>query len=291
VDTIRHRQIGRGGVIKLPVHDKQGRVKRDENGEIVFVEVVILPNRQALETRLRWMAPDRFPARSAKTQPANEPQNEEIEHALPSELEDMFISVARRMIAMGAKFEPAIETTAKKAEEATSEPGAPKLVEKVDRGLTPAPTASTVMALPEGEQVKRAIAEDPLRAARETSEQPAMHTPTKPGAGWSLEQLLVECEKIPTSEINDWVLSPAERTISYEQRDQLTAAVRGAVRRLAELADQIEEPSLCAIKSCQMGWRGKRDKCAPGQKYCSQRCAERAGERSAWRRPTAADVA
>jgi hypothetical protein len=117
-----------------------------------------------------------------------------------------------------------------------------------------------------------------------------MHTPTKPGAGWSLEQLLVECEKIPTSEINDWVLSPAERTISYEQRDQLTAAVRGAARRLAELADQIEEPSLCAYKSCQMGWRGKREKCVPGQKYCSQPCAERAGERSGWRRPTAADV-
>jgi hypothetical protein len=75
----------------------------------------------------------------------------------------MFISVARRMIAIGVEFKPAIETTAKKAEKATSEPEDPKLVEKVARGLTPAPTASTVMVLPEAEQVKIATSEDPLR--------------------------------------------------------------------------------------------------------------------------------
>src|ERR1700687_3898436 len=46
-------------------------VLKDENGNVVFEDVVMLPNRQALETRLRWMAPDRFPARSAKTEPAN----------------------------------------------------------------------------------------------------------------------------------------------------------------------------------------------------------------------------
>jgi hypothetical protein len=34
---------------------------------------------------------------------------------------------------------------------------------------------------------------------------------------------------------------------------------------------------------------GKREKCVPGQKYCSQ-FAKRAGERSAWRRPAAADA-
>ena len=113
-----------------------------------------------------------------------------------------------------------------------------------------------------------------------------MYRSTKTGAGWSLEQVLAECEKIPPTEIKDWVLSSAEQTITHEQRDQLTAAVRGAARRLAELADRIEEPSLCARKSCQMGWRGKRNKCVPGQKYCSQLCAERAGERSAWRPPT-----
>jgi hypothetical protein len=72
-----------------------------------------------------------------------------------------------------------------------------------------------------------------------------------------------KCEKIPTTEIKGWVLSPAERAMSYEQRDQLVTAVRGAVSRLAELADQIEEPNLCAYKSCHAGWRGLR---------CQQSC-------------------
>jgi hypothetical protein len=167
--------------------------------------------------------------------------------------------------------------------------GAPELVEKVDRGLIPVSTASRLVVLPKAEQVKIATAEDPLRAVRETIEQPEMHRPTKLGTGWSLEQLLVECEKIPTSVINDWVLSPAERAMSHGQREQLVTAVRAAAQRLTSLGDQIEEVSLCALKSCRMA-RGKREKRAPGQKYCSQLCADRAGERSAWRRPTAADV-
>jgi hypothetical protein len=164
--------------------------------------------------------------------------------------------------------------------------GAPELVDKVDRGLIPVSTASRLVVLPKAEQVKIATAEDPLRAARETIEQPEMHRPTKLGTGWSLEQLLAECEKIPTSEINEWVLSPAERTMSYEQRDQLTAAMRGAARRLAELADRIEEPNLCGHKYCHMARGGRREKCVPGEKFCSQLCADRAGEPSAWRPPT-----
>jgi ParB-like chromosome segregation protein Spo0J len=164
--------------------------------------------------------------------------------------------------------------------------GPPELVEKVDRGLIPVSTASKLVVLPQAEQVKIAAAENPRRAARETIEQPEMHRPAKPVTGLSLEQLLVECEKIPTSEINDWVLSPAERTITYEQREQLVTAVRAAAQRLTSLGDQVEEVTLCAYKRCQMGWRGRREKRAPGQKYCSELCAERAGERSAWRRPT-----
>jgi hypothetical protein len=166
--------------------------------------------------------------------------------------------------------------------------GAPELVEKVDRGLIPIFTASKLLVLPQVEQIKIATAENPLRAARETIEQPAIHRATKLGTDWSPQQLLTECEKIPTTEINDWVLSSAERTISYEHRDQLTAAMREAARRLAELADQIEEPNLCARMFCHMGWRGRREKCVPGEKYCSQLCAEREGEGSAWRRPTRA---
>jgi ParB-like chromosome segregation protein Spo0J len=167
--------------------------------------------------------------------------------------------------------------------------GTPELVEKVDRGLIPVSTASKLVVLPKAEQVKIATTEDPVRAARKAIEEPEMHRPAKPITGWSLEQVQVECEKIPTSEINDWVLSPAERTISHEQREQLVMAVRAAAQRLTSLGDQIEEVSLCALKSCRMA-RGKREKRAPGQKYCSPVCADRAGERSAWRRPTAVDV-
>jgi hypothetical protein len=167
--------------------------------------------------------------------------------------------------------------------------GTPELVEKVDRGLIPVSTASKLVVLPKAEQVKIATTEDPVRAARKAIEEPEMHRPAKPITGWSLEQVQVECEKIPTSEINDWVLSPAERPISHEQREQLVMAVRAAAQRLTSLGDQIEEVSLCALKSCRMA-RGKREKRAPGQKYCSPVCADRAGARSAWRRPTAVDV-
>ena len=166
--------------------------------------------------------------------------------------------------------------------------GTPELVEKVDRGLIPVSTASKLLVLPQAEQVKIASAENPLRAARGMAEEPRVNSATKLGTGWSLEHLLAECEKIPTTEIKGWVLSPAERAMSYEQRDQLVTAVRGAVSRLAELADQIEAPNVCAYTYCHMGWGSKRQKCVPGQKYCSELCAERAGERSAWRRPTPA---
>ena len=166
--------------------------------------------------------------------------------------------------------------------------GTPELVEKVDRGLIPVSTASKLVVLPKAEQVKIATAENPLRAGREMAEEPRVNSATKLGTGWSLEHLLAECEKIPTTEIKGWLLSPAERAMSYEQRDQLVTAVREAVSRLAELADQIEAPNVCAYTYCHMGWGSKRQKCVPGQKYCSELCAERAGERSAWRRPTPA---
>jgi transposase-like protein len=66
VETMRHQQLAQGGVLKLPVHDQHGRVMRDKNGDVVFEEVVVRPNRQALETRLRWQAPDRYPGNRAK---------------------------------------------------------------------------------------------------------------------------------------------------------------------------------------------------------------------------------
>ena len=66
---MRHKQVAHGGIFKLPVHDKNGRPLKDKKtGEQLYEEVVMLPNRQALETRLRWKAPDRFPGNSVQKQ-------------------------------------------------------------------------------------------------------------------------------------------------------------------------------------------------------------------------------
>jgi hypothetical protein len=124
VDVMRHQQVARGGVFKLPVHDKQGRVQRDENGEVLFEEVVMLPNRQALETRLRWKAPDRFPGNGAKRPaPPDELPPPSVEYARPRDLQDMLIDVMGRLKARGIEFNPpSIETTAKKEQDANPEP-------------------------------------------------------------------------------------------------------------------------------------------------------------------------
>jgi transposase len=66
VETMRHQQLALGGVVRLPVYDHQGRVMKDENGEVETREIQLLPNLQALQTRLRWKAPDRYPGRRAK---------------------------------------------------------------------------------------------------------------------------------------------------------------------------------------------------------------------------------
>jgi hypothetical protein len=57
---LRHKQCGEGGVLELPKHDRAGRVKRDKEGNLVFEEVLMLPNPRALAQRLSWLAPERF---------------------------------------------------------------------------------------------------------------------------------------------------------------------------------------------------------------------------------------
>jgi hypothetical protein len=122
VDVMRHKQVAHGGVFKLPVHDKQGRVERDENGELVFKEVVMPPNRQALETRLRWKAPDRFPGNGAKRPaPPAELPPPSVKYAQPRDPGHIY----RRNGVLkdrGIEFQPSIETTAKKDEEANPQP-------------------------------------------------------------------------------------------------------------------------------------------------------------------------
>jgi len=74
-DSMRHKQVAHGGIFRLPVHDKNGQPLIDEETkELIYENVVMLPDRRALETRLRWKAPDRFPGISSQ---------KTIEHELP----------------------------------------------------------------------------------------------------------------------------------------------------------------------------------------------------------------
>jgi hypothetical protein len=77
---------------------------------------VMLPNCKAMEWELAHMAPERY-GNQGKAKDADNDSAPEVEHALPSELEDMFVAVARRMMAMGIEFKPPIETTASRVEE------------------------------------------------------------------------------------------------------------------------------------------------------------------------------
>jgi hypothetical protein len=113
-DTMRHKQVAHGGIFRLPVHDKDGHPLIDEKTkELIYENVVMLPDRRALETRLRWKAPDRYPGNSAQMKPAEEGPPPDLGCARPLDLLDLFRSVERRMAALGIDFKPAIETTAK----------------------------------------------------------------------------------------------------------------------------------------------------------------------------------
>jgi hypothetical protein len=113
-DVMRHKQVAHGGIFRLPVHDKNGRPLKDEKtGEQLYEEVVMRPNRQALETRLRWKAPDRFPGNSVLMKSAEEAPPEPSASARPLDLQEMFLGVTRRLAALGIEYKPGVETTAK----------------------------------------------------------------------------------------------------------------------------------------------------------------------------------
>jgi hypothetical protein len=122
VETMLHKQLAQGGVFRLPVYDQQGRVMKDENGEVVTREVQMLPNRQALETRLRWMAPDRYPGNRAKrSAPPDELPPEEYEKPRQAHrLDDVLAHLQARAIKSKQS-----KTTAKEDEKAN-----PRLLER-----------------------------------------------------------------------------------------------------------------------------------------------------------------
>jgi transposase len=124
VETMRHQQLAQGSVIRLPVYDHQGRVMKDENGEVETREIQLLPNLQALETRLRWKAPDRYPGKRAKrSAPPDElpPPSEEYEKPRQvRSLDDVLADAQARAIKSKQS-----KTTAKEDQEAD-----PRLLER-----------------------------------------------------------------------------------------------------------------------------------------------------------------
>jgi hypothetical protein len=93
-------------------------------------------------------------------------------------------------------------------------------------------------------------------------------------------------EQTPTVEMRELVLQFCdERTVSKERREKMAELARACATRIFHLASRLEEPNLCAYRYCGTTYFRGRSKHAPGAKYCSRRCAELAGERSAWNEP------
>jgi hypothetical protein len=161
--------------------------------------------------------------------------------------------------------------------------GSPELVAAVAHGQIPVSTASKLAMLSEAEQVKVAGDVNPRRAARQILEQLGAKAPASGDISRVIAQLTVELEKIPNAAIREGIsLVDKQGITSYADREKLAETVRAAVDRLAALGNRIEEPNFCGYKNCQMGFRSRRNKHAPGEKYCGWRCAELAGDRSAW---------
>jgi hypothetical protein len=114
-NVMRYKQIAHGGIFRLPVHDKDGHLLIDEKTkELVYENVVMLPDRRALADLLRWKAPDRYSGSSSQKQIAQEPPPAPSEACRPLDLRAMFLSVTRRLSEQhGIDYKPAIETTAK----------------------------------------------------------------------------------------------------------------------------------------------------------------------------------
>jgi hypothetical protein len=161
-----------------------------------------------------------------------------------------------------------------------------ELVAAVEAGLIAVSTASKLLALPKIEQVRIATGKNPPQAARQAAEQLGMKSHNDIDVPRLLERLTSTFEKTPSGEMQDMVrLFLDERATSYEQRERLAESARACAARVADLASRIEELNLCAYQNCGRVYGRRPNKHAPGAKYCSPLCAERAGEPSAWKRP------
>jgi hypothetical protein len=163
---------------------------------------------------------------------------------------------------------------------------APELVAAVEAGLVAVSIASRLLALPKIEQITIATADNPGQAARQAARQLGMKSRTDIDLARLLERLTSTFEETPTGEMQELVhLFCDQRTTSYEQCEKLTELARACATRIADLAIRLEAPILCSYQSCGKPYNQARQRRVPGGKYCSQLCAERAGEPSAWKRP------
>jgi len=153
--------------------------------------------------------------------------------------------------------------------------GSQQLIAAVERGRIPVSIASRLAVLPQADQIKIATASDPNRAARQMLQRLDFAARYSKDIERVIEELTAEPEKIPSIEIKD----SSSRVVSYAHREQVVETIRRAGKRLMDLANQVEEPNLCAYRYCQMGSGITRKKHAPDQTYCSQGCAVRAGGR------------
>jgi hypothetical protein len=163
---------------------------------------------------------------------------------------------------------------------------APELVAAVEAGLIAVSTASRLLALPKIEQIGIATADNPGQAARQEVGQLRMISRSDIDLTRLSERLTSTFEETPTGEMQELVhLFCDQRTTSYEQCEKLTELARACATRIADLATRLEAPILCSFQSCGKPYNRARQRRVPGGKYCSQLCAERAGEPSAWKRP------
>jgi len=80
--AVRHHQLAMGGVIQLPVLDQYCCPVRDINGNVVYVEKVVMPNARALEWELEHLDPTiDEPTENEPEPPEKTPEEIELENA------------------------------------------------------------------------------------------------------------------------------------------------------------------------------------------------------------------
>jgi hypothetical protein len=109
----RHHQMAIGGVIEVPTYDRFGNLVCDQSGKPVTARKLVMPNLKAIWREMALHDPETYGPQKKATVPELPVPSQQ--HAKPRDLQEMFISMVRRLKALGIDFEPAkpaLETTA-----------------------------------------------------------------------------------------------------------------------------------------------------------------------------------